>query len=256
MNKIYTEDKKFKRCPRCYKNLLIKKQYNMNKSKNLPQHYCKKCSNEIRIIWRRSKGVKKKIINRHPELVTNYFNKIDKKEKAYWLGFLYADGYISKDSRRITLTISLKDECIVDEFIKFVGANKSVKKYYGPYKTCGKTVTLTITNQSFTNNLVKHGCVNKKSKIIKFPKFDKISLNLAFLLGYYDGDGSEGEPVICSGSINFIKEIKKHYVIKNKIRNTSSGSCYLLCLGNDLFRKMIVNYDKGLKRKRYIRRSG
>lgn len=29
-----------------------------------------------------------------------YFNTIDSEEKAYWLGFLYADGYVSKRAKQ------------------------------------------------------------------------------------------------------------------------------------------------------------
>ena len=33
----------------------------------------------------------------------NYFEKIDTEEKAYWLGFIYADGYITGDKLGISL---------------------------------------------------------------------------------------------------------------------------------------------------------
>ena len=29
----------------------------------------------------------------------NYFDKIDSPDKAYWLGFIWADGYIAKRTR-------------------------------------------------------------------------------------------------------------------------------------------------------------
>ena len=40
----------------------------------------------------------------------DYFKKIDTETKAYWLGFLYADGQISADSRySLRLALSKKD---------------------------------------------------------------------------------------------------------------------------------------------------
>ena len=37
----------------------------------------------------------------HPNLRTYFFDAIDSKEKAYWLGFLYADGFIEKNPHSI-----------------------------------------------------------------------------------------------------------------------------------------------------------
>lgn len=33
----------------------------------------------------------------------SYFEKIDNENKAYWLGFLYADGCVSEKSKKIKL---------------------------------------------------------------------------------------------------------------------------------------------------------
>src|SRR5699024_8086137 len=38
-----------------------------------------------------------------------YFNKIDNPEKAYWLGFFAADGYIGSDGSTFGFKISVKD---------------------------------------------------------------------------------------------------------------------------------------------------
>ena len=40
------------------------------------------------------------IANKKYTVNENYFENIDNEEKAYWLGFLYADGYVRmKDGR-------------------------------------------------------------------------------------------------------------------------------------------------------------
>ncbi|MBA7703239.1 hypothetical protein ES703_112021 [subsurface metagenome] len=36
------------------------------------------------------------VFEHHPNLKVNYFERIDTKEKAYWLGWLFAEGWLSK----------------------------------------------------------------------------------------------------------------------------------------------------------------
>ena len=50
----------------------------------------------------------------------NFFDIIDTEEKAYWLGFLYADGFITSKDNKIGLSLSIKD---IDHLAKY---NKSL----------------------------------------------------------------------------------------------------------------------------------
>ena len=52
-----------------------------------------------------------KITNTHGKVPFNEcsFDTIDTEEKAYWLGFMYADGYISSKNNQIGLSLAVKD---------------------------------------------------------------------------------------------------------------------------------------------------
>ena len=77
------------------------------------------------------KESKSKII--HPILKENYFKVIDNKEKAYWLGFIYADGYLERlkgNQLRLGIEICKKDEILLDKFIGSIGINKNFKIWF------------------------------------------------------------------------------------------------------------------------------
>lgn len=48
---------------------------------------------------------------------------------------------------------------------------------------------ISITSNQLYNSLIKHGCIDRKSKIIRIPDIDK-NLIRHFIRGYFDGDGS------------------------------------------------------------------
>ena len=94
------------------------------------------------------------------------------------------------------------------------------------------------------------------------PKLKNRELFLAFLLGYYDGDGDQSTIRITSGIRIFLKQIKTMFNIKyallfyktecyDSIRDVIvKGSSYSLCLGPNLFNELLYNYEFSLKRKR------
>ncbi|MFX0101631.1 MAG: hypothetical protein ACFFCS_18810 [Candidatus Hodarchaeota archaeon] len=195
----------------------------------------------------------------HPDLNEDYFEKIDTKEKAYWLGFIYADGCIddsnkSANFKRLYLGIDKKDESILDNFINAINANKEKKEYVG------NEVRIRVLSWNMCENLARYGCVPRKSNIIEFPNLGDKKYDLAFLLGYYDGDGKQGTTLITTGSKKFLEGIKQEFELNSKIwkeENISfiegrkiQGVVFRMCLGADLFNKMMENYTASLPRKR------
>jgi len=186
----------------------------------------------------------------------NYFETIDTNEKAYWLGFLYADGYIGNKNEKLQICLSVKDESHLDKFIICIGSELSCKRYYGPYKTSGKQVHWYTKKRKIVNDLIKLGCTNKKSHTIRFPKLNSHDFNCAFLLGYYDGDGSATpfNTKIACGNINFLKDIKKIFYIDNVIytvKNTKYET-YTMNISRSVFESILPHYTNSLENKRII----
>lgn len=183
----------------------------------------------------------------HPNLKIDFFKNINSKEKAYWLGFLYADGYVSQSGGRVVVDLSEKDYNQVEKFCEVVGANKDkIKNRTHP---CGsKSISVRITNKKFASYIIDKGCINAKSKIISLPEFKNEPLDLAFLSGYYDGDGSADSCELYCGCEGFLNQIRTKYNIEFEVK--IKERVFVLNLGADFKRKLINNYPECMERKK------
>lgn len=183
----------------------------------------------------------------HPDLKEDFFERIDTKEKAYWLGFLYADGYVTRDGAATVLDLCEKDADWVHKFCEVVGVSHDRVKAR-THKKGYRSISVRIQSRQFTEHLVRHGCVNAKSKIIRLPELGSEELDMAFLMGYYDGDGTANGTEVCSGSIEFLKDIVIRFDVRTKLSQTI-GKVSKLTLGADLKRRLVMNYPDGMLRK-------
>lgn len=127
--------------------------------------------------------------NPHPRKVNNnvvddFFEIIDTEEKAYFLGFVFADGNIFKN--QLTLEIHVKD---IDLLEKLKECLKSDAKITTRKRKNTEVCCLRIVSDKLTNDLKKNGVVPNKTYIAE--KLPNIPSNLAhhFLRGLIDGDG-------------------------------------------------------------------
>ena len=120
--------------------------------------------------------------SRNP-LYKNIFETIDTEEKAYWLGFLYADGYVSKYNQ-IEVSLALEDEEHLGKLKTFINTNTNIIKD-------DHRARLLFCSQKLATDLARLGCVNGKSLILTFPTSEQLPDELVrhFLRGYVDGDG-------------------------------------------------------------------
>lgn len=136
--------------------------------------------------------MKAKKYNRYT-YVSNFFEKIDTEEKAYWLGFLYADGCVRDGlkSKKIEITLSAVDKDHLIKFRNAISPNNTITKRV--IKKFGKTFIhsrLVLSSNKIAADLVKLGCTPRKTKTLSFPTFIPKHLMPHFMRGYFDGDGS------------------------------------------------------------------
>lgn len=150
------------------------------------------------ILTNRFKKLGVEIVNRQNEVKfdESVFDLIDSEEKAYWLGFIYADGYI--DANKFIFEISLKgsDKEHLEKFNKFM-KHKDKNHVKISNSKCGdkcfERCRWYVSNKHLWNILNSYGCTPNKSLTLEFPnflifKYDHLIRH--FIRGYFDGDGS------------------------------------------------------------------
>lgn len=125
----------------------------------------------------------------------DYFSLIDTEDKAYWLGFLYADGCICTRTqggkiRSMKLELGLKNSD--KEHLEKLAENLEYENYKINYRDSTNSARIVISSTKLCRDLIDKGCVPKKSLILQFPNFLPSHLTDHFIRGYIDGDGYIG----------------------------------------------------------------
>ena len=127
----------------------------------------------------------------------HYFDTIDSYAKAYIVGFIAADGALVRTRTTTTLTITIKyEDKAVLEFIKSeIGNEHNLQEIIRPSSFDSSKnihhIRYTISDRNITKALNKLGIISNKSlsmgNIIKNIPY---KYRDAFIIGYFDGDGS------------------------------------------------------------------
>ena len=117
-----------------------------------------------------------------------FFEKIDTEAKAYFLGWLYADGCVYQNHKGSYFCIQLQksDRQMLEMFQEFLKTNAPIHDQKNR-----NTSGLFIWSKKMFYDLVSLGCVPRKSLILKFPTESQVPKEMFrhFIRGFFDGDG-------------------------------------------------------------------
>jgi hypothetical protein len=122
----------------------------------------------------------------------NFFTTIDSEEKAYILGFIYADGSVSDVNNTLNITLKASEKLFLEAINHMMGSDYKLHMNKGRYNSlCPVTekVVLSICSKQIVNDLISLGCTPRKSDTLQFP-FIREDLMCHFMRGYFDGDGT------------------------------------------------------------------
>ena len=191
-----------------------------------------KCDRTVANILRKNNiklrefGAENKVFN------SNFFETIDTEYKAYWLGFIYADGNIriSKNNTHV-LQIELEqtDGYLLEKLVDLLQYKEKIKNYeseiieYVPktlnyferenrfdnYSKLYKGCSLQVHSKTIYDSLVNHGVTPQKTLKICLPKNIPNDLLKHFVRGYFDADSScTSHKIIFYGQHNLLEFIK------------------------------------------------
>jgi hypothetical protein len=155
------------------------------------------------------------------------FEKIDTEIKAYFLGYICADGCVTRGKRQSVIHFScsikdydymrlLRDNISPDSKISTLTHNST----FGIQQLC----RFNVCNSKAANQLIDLGVVPKKSLILKMPEIPNI-MHRHFWRGYFDGDGSVS-----------ISKIKKPPVYCQLV-----GTCEMMSSLQEIFKSIHSN---------------
>lgn len=185
-----------------------------------------------------------------------YFSAIDSEQKAYWLGFIMADGNVQDRVKRGAMQLSLhlagRDAYQLELFREAINSNKNIN-------TCQAdgSVRFALSSDRMCSDLISIGCVPRKSLVLQYPSIPE-SLDRHFIRGYFDGDGHVGTHGTrlfagVTGTEDFLLLVRKRLGLSQTIIKRSGCCCLQWGTPHDLQRLYSYFYDNAtvwLDRKR------
>lgn len=172
---------------------------------------------------------KLKLKNDSRKYVANdtFFDIIDTELKAYILGFLYADGFITTDGR-IGITLNIKDKEILELIRDSLSPNSKI--VYVNYQNIKRAPQVKLRFRSFQlyKRLIELGfTIDKTHTNCEILSNIPEQYKKHFIRGYCDGDGSvrydlcldkrrgkyyiKTGIIFCNGAPKILEEIKKYF---------------------------------------------
>lgn len=114
----------------------------------------------------------------------DFFEIIDTEEKAYFLGFIMADGNITERKSQSCLRIEIhkKDVYVLEKFKESIGLSNEIKT------TRKNHCKISLHSDKMVDDLAKYGVKPRKSCKEVFPSLES-NFMAHFIRGHFDGDG-------------------------------------------------------------------
>lgn len=178
-----------------------------------------------------------------------YFNQIDTIEKAYWLGFLCADGCVHSNIYEVSMCSTDKEHVLkFKEAIGAVNHKVSIVKDTR-FKNSKPIYHFSIKDKQLHTDLIKLGCVPQKSLLLnKIPNIPRDHTS-HFIRGYFDGDGSlhylkgtNNYRISFVGTKDFLTDMQKELQTNVSLQKNAAGRAFVLQIAGRKQVERILKY--------------
>jgi hypothetical protein len=139
--------------------------------------------------WRRHHGIQRKARKPRYLLDRDFFAVIDTQEKAYALGLIASDGWVSRSGKQASLALQVRDRHILYDLRRVMRSNaRIVEKARGGFPGSGPRKMITFDSKKLVADLARFGVVPGKSHTLRYPRIPQ-HLECHFARGLFDGDG-------------------------------------------------------------------
>lgn len=191
--------------------------------------HCKKPFKSIAAKIKNGKKISCGCAHKKYHLNEDYFKKIDNSRKAFWFGFICADGGLRKVGNRFIFKIDQKEKMLLTEFLKDIESEHPLKETIPSKNRYGQEnfYELVIVNKEFGEKLFNVGKTLLKKDLKFIPKSVPQKFIIDFIRGYFEGDGSiyyvsfsKIWNIGISGNYELLNDFHK-YIVKNIIKRES-----------------------------------
>lgn len=182
------------------------------------------------------------------------FDTIDCPAKAYWLGFILADGYVNEKKGFLRIKLQECDKGHLYKFIHFLGGDEGMIKSELHNVTGNIQYYAEVNGRRFVNSL-KHHNINQgkscKEKVADIP----FEYRKDYIRGLFDGDGHiEEKKIDLVNSYEVLKYVREYLyktcsIRKNKILEHYSTHRYYIIFNRNkvlehLYYKNCISLDR------------
>lgn len=187
-----------------------------------------------------------------------YFQNIDTNDRAYWLGFIAADGCIKEgkcNTYRLSIGLATKDINHLEKLKKDLKSESPItieKSFHKKMQKYYETAYLRIGRTNLCEDLIRHGVGRSKSKDLTLPNLPD-NLMRHYIRGYFDGDGCwyiNKENTLNFNIISSVESfaielrefIKNKCALENSVKLSFNKNAYQFIYSGNIQCKRIYDY--------------